>query len=170
MLKDDRRLQAREVRKEPSAARVHLQCVPLHLQKFEAPRLAAPVETFHPVAIKEAVQILRGSLQNHIDVAVPRLPWIFENGPSFGFKNLSESVPQEVKRLSQGLPPSLIPAGPSSGAAAAVFLPSGDSMDAAPRRPLSVRSFIDLHFMDWRKALQEGHEVDRLQSLCLKTL
>lgn len=78
MLKNDERLQTGHVGKKPTAARVHLQGVSLHLNNFEASNLPTLIETLQTIPFKEPHPFFARTSEDDIDIPVSRSPDIFK--------------------------------------------------------------------------------------------
>ena len=90
------RLQPADLVKEPAAARVHEQPVPLHLQEpenFADPQI---VEVGVGSALDELSHGLGAAVQDDLDILVARLPGIGKVLPAAGGEDVIEMVPELV--------------------------------------------------------------------------
>ena len=78
ILNDLNRLDARELIKEPAAARVHEHGVALDLLQFQHDNLLVTGQVFPRLLLKKSVTICLLPIQYHPDIVIPRLPWVLE--------------------------------------------------------------------------------------------
>ena len=100
MLKNDKRLQTGHVGKKPTAARIHLQGMFLHLQKSEPSDLSFPVKSPPSIVIKKIFDSIRRTGKEDMDVAISRFPNVFEYPLPLSFEEQTQLISQKIESLS----------------------------------------------------------------------
>ena len=118
-----------QIGEEPAAGSEHEQRMPLHLE--EPPHLAR-VGSRGTMGLQEDGAPLRGWIEQHIDVGVPRRPGIAEEARPALLEDPRKPAPQRLERLVERSPPLLIPTGLSAGRAPAIRAPALDAVRATP--------------------------------------
>src|SRR5437764_6195052 len=72
------------------------------------------------------------SVENRVNVIVPRRPGILQKQTCAQFVVGDEIIPKPIKCLTQRAAPLLVPAGAAACVTAAIALPSADTVRAAP--------------------------------------
>src|SRR6266496_3202851 len=101
------------------------------------------------MADEELLYTCRGPVAYDVNVLIARRPWINQQLPCFELVRDAQVITQPVQRVSQRLPPILVPLGPPSGVAATTAGPPAHSMGTAP---CSV--FLDARFLSRRMQRQ----------------
>src|SRR3954463_8401531 len=94
------------------------------------------------LGFEEFIDVLRGPIQDHIDVFIPRRPRISEKLGAPFLELRKDGVAQPIKRLSQRSPPFLVPTRMTAGIAPAVAVPSFNSVRATPCAAFPNLSFV----------------------------
>src|SRR3954454_4414023 len=77
-------------------------------------------------------QARNGSVENSINVIVPRRPWVLQKQTCALFVLGNNIIPKPIKRLTQRAAPLLVPAGTPACVTAAIALPTANTVRAAP--------------------------------------
>src|SRR5215467_3898323 len=93
--------------------------------------------------------VVRLSIENHVDIRVPRFPWIAQQRPGHLLVSGRNDVTQPIQCLPQRESPLLIPGWVSAGVAAAVTTPALDAVRTTPGS-----TFPDFGFENRRMAFQ----------------
>src|SRR5580704_7821077 len=124
-------LKAGKFVEKPPATRVHQQRMSLHFQKPQSQDLLVLAEFLQSmIREKRRPRCLR-PVQNHPDVIVPCLPWIFQQPTEALLEDRCEPVPQPVQSRTQRHAPLLVP-GMTAGIASAVGTPSLHTVHTTP--------------------------------------
>src|SRR5262245_40842795 len=91
---------------------------------------------------EKRVNVVGPSVQYHVNVVIPRRPWIAKQFTGFSFERCGDCVPQPVQRLPQRSAPLLVPVRIPTGIAAAVAVPALHAVRTTPRGTFPDFCFI----------------------------
>src|SRR6188508_1189977 len=118
ILHDLRCFDSRNFVEEPSTTGVHQHGISLNLHQAEN-TLGFNINT--TMITQKLLYCRIISVQNHINVILASLPWIFQNSRRLFLENFSQLISEPVERLTQRSSPPLIPGWLTSGITAAIL-------------------------------------------------